>query len=85
MLELKQNQELKLEVTHEQIYERLLAVEAKVDKLDKSTDEVVKAFNAAQGAFIVLEWFARAVKPIIIVGTFFGAIWLAIDNKLHIK
>jgi len=83
MIKLAQEQELKLEITHEQIYERLLAVEAKVDKLDKSTEEVVKAFNAAQGAFMVLEWIARAVKPIIIVGAFFGAIWLAIDNKLH--
>jgi len=73
------------DVSHSQIYERLLAVEAKVDKLDKSTEEVVKAFNAAQGAFIVLEWIARAVKPILIVGTFFGAVWLAIDNKLHLK
>jgi len=71
------------EVSHSQIYERLLAVEVKVDKLDKSTEEVVKAFNAAQGAFIVLEWIARAVKPIIIVGALFGAIWLAIDNKIH--
>jgi len=83
MNNLNLNQELKLEVTHEQIYERLLALEAKVDKLDKSTEEVVNAFNAAQGAFMVLEWIARAVKPIIIVGAFFGAIWLAIDNKLH--
>jgi len=73
------------EVSHSQIYERLLAVEAKVDKLDKSTEEVVKAFNAAQGAFIVLEWFAKAVKPVIIIGAFFGAVWLAIDNKLHLK
>jgi hypothetical protein len=73
------------EVSHSQIYERLLLLEAKVDKLDKSTEEVVKAFNAAQGAFIVLEWFAKAVKPVIIVGAFFGAIWLAIDNKLHLK
>lgn len=71
------------EVSHSQIYERLLAVEAKVDKLDKSTNEVVNAFNAAQGAFMVLEWIARAVKPIIIVGAFFGAIWLAIDTKIH--
>ena len=83
MINLAQEQELELEVTHTQIYERLLAVEAKVDKLDKSTEEVVKAFNAAQGAFMVLEWIARAVKPIIIVGAFFGALWLAIDNKLH--
>lgn len=73
------------EVSHSQIYERLLAVEAKVDKLDQSTNEVVKAFNAAQGAFIVLEWFARAVKPIIIIGAFFGAMWLAIENKIHLK
>jgi hypothetical protein len=71
------------DVTHNQIYERLLAVEVKVDKLDESTNEVVKAFNAAQGAFMVLEWLARAVKPIIIVGAFFGAIWLVIENKLH--
>ena len=81
MLNLTQEQEL--EVTHAQIYERLLAVEVKVDKLDKSTEEVVKAFNAAQGAFTVLEWFARAVKPIIILGALFGAIWLAIDSKIH--
>jgi len=73
------------EISHAHIYERLLAVEAKVDKLDKSTEEVVKAFNAAQGAFTVLEWIARAVKPIIVVGAFFGALWLAIDNKLHLK
>ena len=70
-------------VTHEQIYERLCAVEAKVDILDKNTQEVVKAFNAAAGAFTVLEWIARAVKPIIIVSAFFGAIWLAFDNKLN--
>jgi hypothetical protein len=73
------------EVSHSQIYERLLAVEVKVDKLDKSTEEVVKAFNAAQGAFIVLEWIAKAVRPLIVVGTFFAAIYLAIENKIHIK
>jgi hypothetical protein len=71
------------EVTHAQIYERLCAVEAKVDKLDKSTEAVVVAFNAAAGAFVVLEWLARAVKPVLVIGAFCGAIWLAIDNKLH--
>jgi hypothetical protein len=73
------------DVSHNQIYERLLAVEAKVDKLDKSTSEVVNAFNAAQGAFIVLEWIAKAVKPIVVIGAFFGAVWLAIDSKIHLK
>jgi hypothetical protein len=71
------------EVTHAQIYERLLAVEVKVDQLDKNTQTVVAAFNAASGAFVVLEWLARAVKPILIIGAFCGAIWLAIENKLH--
>jgi hypothetical protein len=71
------------DVTHAQIYERLCAVEAKVDKLDKSTEAVVAAFSAASGAFVVLEWLARAVKPILVIGAFCGAIWLAIENKLH--
>jgi hypothetical protein len=71
------------EVTHAQIYERLCEVEAKVDQLDKNTQTVVAAFNAAAGAFIVLEWLAKAVKPILIIGAFCGAIWLAIENKLH--
>ena len=71
------------EVTHAQIYERLCEVEAKVDQLDKNTQTVVAAFNAAAGAFVVLEWLARAVKPILVIGAFCGAIWLAIENKLH--
>lgn len=71
------------EVTHSQIYERLCAVESKVDQLDKNTQAVVTAFNAASGAFVVLEWLARAVKPILVIGAFCGAIWLAIENKLH--
>jgi hypothetical protein len=71
------------EVTHKQIYERLLAVENKVDNIEKNTQEVVQAFNAAAGAFTVLEWIAKAVKPIIIIGAFFGAIYLAIDSKFN--
>lgn len=74
---------MKDEVTHEHIYERLLAVESKVDNIEKNTQDVIKAFNAASGAFMVLEWIAKAVKPIIIIGAFFGAIYLAIDNKFH--
>ena len=53
------------EVTHKEIYERLLAVETKVDKLNEETENVVKAFTAAQGAFTVLEWIARAAKPLL--------------------
>jgi hypothetical protein len=53
------------EVTHKEIYERLIEVEAKVDKLANDSEQVVKAFNAAQGAFTVLEWIARAAKPLL--------------------
>ena len=74
---------MKDEVTHEHIYDRLLAVESKVDNIEKNTEHVIKAFNAASGAFLVLEWIAKAVKPIIIIGAFFGAIYLAIDNRFN--
>jgi hypothetical protein len=56
-----------VEVSHREIYDRLLAVEAKVDRIDKNTDGVVKAFEAASGAFLVLEWIAKAAKPILFI------------------
>jgi hypothetical protein len=53
------------DVTHKEIYERLIEVEAKVDKLSQDSDEVVAAFNAAQGAFTVLGWLASVAKPLL--------------------
>ena len=66
------------EVTHEQIYERLIAVEAKVDSIDKNTSGLVEAMKALDGAFKVLGWIASAAKPILWVGGLImaaGAIW----------
>ena len=66
------------EVTHEQIYERLLAVETKVDTIDKNTKGLVEAIKALDGAFKVLGWIASAAKPILWVGALImaaGAIW----------
>jgi hypothetical protein len=66
------------EVTHEQIYERLLAVETKVDTIDKNTSGLVEAIKALDGAFKVLGWIASAAKPILWVGALImaaGAIW----------
>jgi hypothetical protein len=66
------------EVTHEQIYERLLAVENKVDSIDKNTKGLVEAFDALQGAFKVLGWVASAAKPILWVAGLImaaGAVW----------
>lgn len=71
------------DVSHREIYERLIKVEDKVDELDKHTRGMVDAFEAAAGAFAVLNLLANIVKPIIVVGAFFGAIWLAVQNKLH--
>ena len=66
------------EVTHEQIYERLLAVETKVDSIDKNTSGLVEAIKALDGAFKVLGWVASAAKPILWVGALImtaGAVW----------
>lgn len=66
------------EVTHEQIYERLVKVEAKVDNIDKNTKGLVDAFDALQGAFKVLGWIASAAKPILWLGGLImaaGAVW----------
>jgi hypothetical protein len=66
------------EVTHKQIYERLLAVETKVDDIDKNTKGLVEAINALDGAFKVLGWVASAVKPILWISGLVmaaGAVW----------
>jgi hypothetical protein len=70
------------DISHKEIYERLVQVEQKVDKIDSNTKDMVNAFNAASGAFIVLEWLAKAVKPILIVGAFFGAVYAALTHKV---
>ena len=65
-------------VTHRKIYERLLAVETKVDSIDKNTKGLVEAFDAVQGAFKVLGWIASAAKPILWVAGLImaaGAVW----------
>ena len=66
------------EVTHKQIYDRLVAVETKVDEIDKNTKGLVEAIKALDGAFKVLGWVASAAKPILWVGGLVmaaGAIW----------
>jgi len=71
-------------VTHEQIYERLLAVETKVDAIDKNTKGLVDAINALDGAFKVLGWIASIAKPILWVGGLImaaGAVWQTFIKK----
>ena len=65
------------EVSHKQIYDRLVAVESKVDKLDVNTQEVVAAFQSAKGAFIALDWLSRFAGKILKIGAFITAFGVA--------
>jgi hypothetical protein len=65
-------------VSHDQIYDRLLAVEAKVDEIDKNTKGLVEAINAANGAVRVLNWIASIAQPVLWIGGLIvaaGAVW----------
>jgi hypothetical protein len=66
------------DVTHKQIYDRLVAVETKVDKIDHNTAEVVTAFQNAKGAFIALDWLARFSGKILKISAFVAAVGVAI-------
>jgi len=72
------------DITHREIYDRLVAVEAKVDALSESTKDVTTAFAAAQGAFKVLETLSKLAKPLLWIGGFIAAIAVFIqDFKSH--
>ena len=72
------------EVSHEKIYERLIAVEQKVDRIDNNTKGLVEAIEAAQGAVKVLGWIASLAKPMLWIGGLVmaaGAIWQTLIKK----
>ena len=72
------------EVTHKEIYDRLIKVEEKVDKVATDTEGMVEAFNNAQGAFHVLEWIARIAKPILwTIATIAALVAILQDYKQH--
>lgn len=72
------------EVSHAEIYARLITVEQKVDRIDENTQGVVKAFEAATGAFLVLDWIGKLAKPILFIGACLTAISVAWDSiKSH--
>ena len=72
------------DISHEQIYERLVKVEEKVDRIDDNTKSLVEVINAAQGAIKVLGWIASIAKPILWVGGLVmaaGAVWQTFIKK----
>jgi hypothetical protein len=62
------------DISHKEIYDRLLVVEQAVASLSSNTSEMLSAFNAAKGAFTALEWIGKVIKPLIVIGTFLAAI-----------
>lgn len=68
------------EVSHKQIYERLCAVEQKVDHIDENTKGMVAAFKAAEGAFTVLSWLAQITKPLLIVAAGAALLYGAVEH-----
>lgn len=72
------------EVSHAQIYERLVKVEEKVDRIDNNTRGLVEAIQAAQGAVKVLNWIASFAKPLFWFGAVITGIGIAWQNfKSH--
>jgi len=65
------------EVSHKDIYDRLVAVESKVDKIDEHTQEVVYAFQNAKGAFIALDWLSKFAGKIMKIAAFVAAAGVA--------
>ena len=62
------------DITHREIYDRLVAVEMKVDSIADGTKDVAAAFAAAQGAFTVLETLSKLAKPLLWIGGFVTAL-----------
>jgi hypothetical protein len=72
------------DVSHKQIYDRLLTVETKVNEIDKNTRGLVDAIDAMQGAMKVLGWIASLAKPILWIGGLVmaaGAVWQTFIKK----
>jgi len=72
------------DITHREIYDRLVAVEAKVDALTDRTADVTTAFAAAQGAFKVLETLSKLAKPLLWIAGLVAAVVVFIQEfKSH--
>lgn len=68
------------EISHKEIYDRLLAVEQKVEAIGENTAAVVSAFAAAHGAFQFLEFLGKLAKPLMWIGGLFTAVAVAYQH-----
>ncbi len=73
------------DITHKEIYDRLIQSEKKfdhldqkVDRIDENTQDVVRAFQSAKGAFVVLDFIGKLAKPVlwvVAVGSAIAFLW----------
>ncbi len=63
------------------LMDRLRVVEGKVDGLHAETRGMVKAFEAANGAFVMLEWLSKLAKPILWVVAAAAALLAMVDGS----
>lgn len=70
----KINTDMEKNVSHAEIYTRLIAVEHKVDSINQHTKDVIDAFNAARGAFTALEFLAKIAKPVLWIAALVAAV-----------
>lgn len=68
------------EISHKEIYDRLLAVEHQVQDVAANTAAVVSAFAAAHGAFQFLEFLGKLAKPLMWIGGLMTALAVAYHN-----
>lgn len=68
------------DISHRELHDRLILVETALGELKTNTATLVSAFQAAQGAFTVLEWLARLAKPILYLGAVAGAVYTALHG-----
>lgn len=73
--------EAQKEISHIEIYERLIVVEQEVLHIREEMKEMLVAFHAAQGAFTALEWLAKVIKPIIYLSTIVTAVTVWWSHK----
>lgn len=71
------------DVTHKQIYDRLIEVEKKVEHIDQNTIKIRDAFDSVEGAFTVLGWIAAVAKPILWIVAGATVVYAFIENVVR--
>lgn len=61
-------------------YLRTNELKTQIENVRSDTKDMVAAFQAARGAFQVLEWLAKAVKPILMIGAAAGTFILYVKG-----